>query len=396
VKALDLVGTQRPAGMPRRTFLRNSLLAGVPLLAAGLGLPKAAFAASGYIPPTRVRGATVRSVKDYGAVGDGVHDDTSAFQAAVNALPADGGTVVVPAGNYLIDPVRRVTLRSKMHLKLDPAATLTAKSNSADRAYVLMVYRVSDVEISGGRIIGDRDRHLGTTGEWGHGIQVRGASRVTIRDIHVSRCWGDGICIGGAEIPNQPTIYSYDVAIANVVATGNRRQALTIGRSTVIRVYDSELSYAGGIAPGCGIDIEPDPDKSTTKLTADITINNCWIHHNQQNGVLIYKQVNRVTIKNCKIEYNGGYGVLAMTAKGGYLAGNNISHNYLEGVMIRLASDTYTFAGNTCRNNKTRLWGVVTTGTLAKLVGLVSGTGAHIQVTTDCTNVKVTTNYYAK
>ena len=52
--------------------------------------------------------------------------------------------------------------------------------------------------LSGGRIIGDRDNHLGTTGEWGHGIMIRGSSRVTVRDIHISRCWGDGVSIGGA------------------------------------------------------------------------------------------------------------------------------------------------------------------------------------------------------
>jgi hypothetical protein len=42
------------------------------------------------------------SVKDFGAVGDGVADDTAAFQAAVDALPATGGCVFVPSGTYLL------------------------------------------------------------------------------------------------------------------------------------------------------------------------------------------------------------------------------------------------------------------------------------------------------
>jgi hypothetical protein len=43
------------------------------------------------------------SVKDFGAVGDGVADDTNAFLNAVAALPASGGTIVVPdATGYLI------------------------------------------------------------------------------------------------------------------------------------------------------------------------------------------------------------------------------------------------------------------------------------------------------
>lgn len=40
------------------------------------------------------------SVKDFGAVGDGVADDTSAFQAAVNAVSGDD--IIIPGGTYKI------------------------------------------------------------------------------------------------------------------------------------------------------------------------------------------------------------------------------------------------------------------------------------------------------
>ena len=44
--------------------------------------------------------AEVLSVKDFGAVGDGVTDDTTAIKAAINA--AQGGEVYFPLGNYVI------------------------------------------------------------------------------------------------------------------------------------------------------------------------------------------------------------------------------------------------------------------------------------------------------
>jgi polygalacturonase len=53
-------------------------------------------------------------VRAFGAVGDGAHDDTSAMQAAIMACPA-GGTVVLPAGNWLSGPL---FLKSDMHLHL--------------------------------------------------------------------------------------------------------------------------------------------------------------------------------------------------------------------------------------------------------------------------------------
>ena len=42
------------------------------------------------------------SIKDFGAVGDGSHDDTTAVQAAINATNAHGGTIYMPKGVYKI------------------------------------------------------------------------------------------------------------------------------------------------------------------------------------------------------------------------------------------------------------------------------------------------------
>lgn len=42
------------------------------------------------------------NVRDFGAVGDGVTDDTAAFQAAMKAVAERGGTASVPVGDYLI------------------------------------------------------------------------------------------------------------------------------------------------------------------------------------------------------------------------------------------------------------------------------------------------------
>jgi hypothetical protein len=42
------------------------------------------------------------SVKDFGAVGDGVTDDTASIQAAINAKAGSGGTILFPSGTYKI------------------------------------------------------------------------------------------------------------------------------------------------------------------------------------------------------------------------------------------------------------------------------------------------------
>jgi hypothetical protein len=49
--------------------------------------------------------ADVVSVKDFGAAGNGVADDTAAIQAALDAVAGrGGGTVLVPAGTYVVAP----------------------------------------------------------------------------------------------------------------------------------------------------------------------------------------------------------------------------------------------------------------------------------------------------
>jgi parallel beta-helix repeat protein len=47
------------------------------------------------------------NVKDFGAVGDGVADDTAALQATLNAA-SSGGTVVIPAGRYVCNSTLNV------------------------------------------------------------------------------------------------------------------------------------------------------------------------------------------------------------------------------------------------------------------------------------------------
>lgn len=66
---------------------------------------------------------TQRSVKDYGAVGDGVTDDSSAITAAV----AEGGTVYFPDGVYLVNTA--IPLLSNTELILSPGATVLRGAN---------------------------------------------------------------------------------------------------------------------------------------------------------------------------------------------------------------------------------------------------------------------------
>ncbi|HEX4341821.1 MAG TPA: glycosyl hydrolase family 28-related protein, partial [Verrucomicrobiae bacterium] len=60
--------------------------------------------------------ARVFNVRDYGAKGDGVTLDTAAIQKTIDtAAAAGGGTVLVPAGKFVIMPI---VLASNINLKI--------------------------------------------------------------------------------------------------------------------------------------------------------------------------------------------------------------------------------------------------------------------------------------
>lgn len=63
------------------------------------------------------RDTLVVSVKDHGALGDGTTDDTSAINAAVGSLPAAGGTLFFPPGNYLLNGSSTITLSKPITVK---------------------------------------------------------------------------------------------------------------------------------------------------------------------------------------------------------------------------------------------------------------------------------------
>jgi hypothetical protein len=214
-------------------------------------------------PPTRTLAA---------GWGDGVKDATGAIQMEIDALGPQGGVVKVPAGRYMVDAVKSITVRSGVTLELDPSAILEAKPNSLPRYYILKLE--ADAVVRGGRVLGDRLAHTytaGSTHEWGYGVMLSG-DRCKLLDTVVAECTGDGIGLSGDE-----------VEIRGVISTRNRRQGMSVFAAKRGRVYDSEFSFTGslngqpGALPMAGVDIEPDGASagSPAPVCEDIQFTRC-------------------------------------------------------------------------------------------------------------------------
>jgi len=101
----------------------------------------AVLAAGGTARTQHDKNADTVSVKDYGAVGNGISDDTIAIQAAVDALPAStltsdptrysggGGTVYLPAGTYLVSSPVILTHNVRLVGAGNQSTTIKASGN---------------------------------------------------------------------------------------------------------------------------------------------------------------------------------------------------------------------------------------------------------------------------
>ncbi|NUS38012.1 MAG: right-handed parallel beta-helix repeat-containing protein [Lysobacter sp.] len=166
-----------------------------------------------------------------------------------------------------------------------------------------------------------------------------------MRDLRVSNCTGDGVCIGGA---------SNDVVISNIVSTNNRRQGLSITNCTGIKVYDSEFSYTNGTSPECGIDIEPDLGYSCS----DVWIENCSLVGNAKYGLNVYKRASDVTLVRSRVQDNGSCGVVTVGCGPVRITQNAIHDNSATGLLVQDGTAHCLTDGNLFYANYSRLGAV--------------------------------------
>lgn len=338
------------------------LLAGMALLwACGGGAKDGAPAASppglpaADCAPAPTSSALV-NVKDapFNAKGDGLADDTAALQKAVDAMAGTGGTVRIPAGTYRVDALVSLQLRSRMTLALDSGAVLAAIPNSADNYTILRISGVSDVNVVGGTLLGERAAHLGTTGEQGVGLRITGqAQRIAIAGVTAKECWGDGFMIADAS----------SVSLCSITADHNRRQGLSITGGSGIIVKHATFTRSQGTIPEDGLDIEPNSGQTVD----NVLVTGCLFADNAGDGIEVGVPgattgsafITRVTIEGCTLRGNGvgtlhtgpRSGIEMSNTRGHTLQSNTIQDNAGYGIYLRNGVTGTTVTGNTVTGN---------------------------------------------
>lgn len=276
--------------------------------------PCPSLLAQAAFPPTGANPEQITiSVRDYGAVGDGVTDDYDALKSAAAQLSAaGGGTLLFPPGNYRIDRYRilgpnpngvtnitfqncdgltirgdnaRIDVKGDYHRAADSLSGSYWTSHSTSVIPVALL-DCNNVIIEGLELDGNADqmtRDPLVIEGYAHGIVSTSSSNYLIRDVYTHHFPSDGLYLG-----RSGTVSDRNVTLLNVRSSHNGRQGLsvihvrdaTIQGSTFEDTGLTEGAY-GGHAPQAGVNIEPPPLGEIDAMTGNILLDGCTLRNNQ-------------------------------------------------------------------------------------------------------------------
>jgi polygalacturonase len=179
------------------------------------------------------------SVKDFGAVGDGVTDDTAAIQSAVNA--AGGKALYFPGGTYIVGEI--ITVLSNSSLYGDPGVTtlkLKTKTYAPANVSIFVLTNITNVYIYGLTFNGNKG-NIGTTRNPIN--TVFQTTKVTFDTCEWINC--EGICLNVSTVVDNFAVLNcrfINCGGATDNSDGYRNQAIAFSADGASRSKDIEIT----------------------------------------------------------------------------------------------------------------------------------------------------------
>jgi len=305
------------------------------------------------------------SVKDYGAVGDGTTDDTTAIQNTISAVGAAGGGVVFfPTGTYKISSKltinnnavflqgsgRRASILAPTAMSTDhilftavqqgglsdmaivPSGVQTGATNASIRTYdshniVLDNFWIYDKCQTGVICDGGANQFLVTISNFeialcaSYGIQIGTATGyaqdITIFNGLVASCYNGILMVNcsGVYVTNVDTLTCTNSGVASYPATGNKVTACFFSE---VLCDASSAGYGFAFINNGG-------------TVTDINVVNCWAATNYLSGVICGTNCNGILISSSRFINNQQHGIFLQGGTNYTITGNQIGMNSMQG-----------------------------------------------------------------
>ena len=194
---------------------------------------------------TAPRSQTVTNIRQVGAIGDGIHNDTAAFAEALRA----SRSVYVPRGTYLVE---RILIPGGRRILTDGPPTIFKQMPGLKGPISLIEVVGSNVSIGTCNVRGN----IATDeGEWRHGIFIQASkstgdlTNITIGTISGVNLRGDVVYVGTRDNRSVARIQAASVRGNNIL-----RNVVSIVGGREIRIKEISGSRVGYTH----LDIEPD------------------------------------------------------------------------------------------------------------------------------------------
>lgn len=229
-----------------------------------------------FIRPTNLN--EYKKVEDYlpkNHVKDGSIDYTTYIQKAID----ENKNIAFPNFPLLINDTG-IRLRDNSNVFFDENSKLLLKPTDKGRYNMLLLEKIKNVKVYNPTLIGDRDKHKGTDGEWGMGLKIKNVQNSEVYNVNISNTWGDGMIIVHHEKNNPGNVLVKYGSIDNV-----RRNGIAIISGINLTIDSLQISNTNGTDPSCGIDIEP--DKNKLNIVNNIVLNNIFTYNNLKDGIVL-------------------------------------------------------------------------------------------------------------
>jgi hypothetical protein len=213
------------------------------------------------------------NVLDFGAIGDGITNDTVAVQAAINAVDA----VYFPTGTYLLNTV---TLKTDSFLFGDGASTIIKQNTITSASYGTFFADSGSASTTINNIV-IRDMRIESPNivapvfnEFQHLISLNGVKNALIENIDFIGFYGDGLYLGSGPAGGQER-HNTNVTVRSCFFDGinkENRQGISVIDGNGILIDGNYFTRTTKSTMPGAIDIEP--DAALFHVIADIKVIN--------------------------------------------------------------------------------------------------------------------------